>query len=130
MSAQDNLSSMQFYYTPPKGKQGVHGILAVTGQTERKAPYTGVPSATPEDSKNENIVGRISWHPRTGVVQWVQTEKEHRRKGVATALWKKANDLSEKTGIKAPQHSAHRWNEGDAWAKSVGGRLPQKRSVT
>lgn len=128
--SEGNLSNVQFYYTPPAGKSGSHGLLAVTGQTERKKPYTGVPSMTPEDQKNEKIVGRLSWHPRTGSVQWVETDKEHRRQGVATSLWDRAHDLSDKMGIKPPVHSAYRWNEGDAWAKSVGGHLPARRTVT
>lgn len=121
---------MQFYYDAPKGKHGTHSLMAVTGQTERKKPYTGVPSNAPEDAKSEEIVGRMNWHPKTGVVQWVETNKNYRRLGVATELWNKAHKLSEQTGIKAPEHSAHRWEEGDQWAKAVGGRLPQRRKVT
>jgi GNAT superfamily N-acetyltransferase len=129
MSAR-NLSGVQFHYLHPQGKNGVHELLAVAGQTERKKPYLGTPGMQPEESKGENIVGRMSWHPRTGAVQWVGTDKEYRRLGVATTLWEKAHKLAADTGIKAPEHSAHRWAEGDAWAKSVGGRLPRKRSAT
>jgi hypothetical protein len=32
-------------------------------------------------------------------------------------------------GVKEPKHSRDRTNEGDAWARTVGGALPRRRPV-
>ena len=47
---------------------------------------------------------------------------EFQRQGIATALWNYAVENNLK-----PQHSVDRTNEGDAWAKSLGVRLPKRR---
>ena len=49
----------------------------------------------------------------------VNTHKDFRRKGVATLLYRKALSI----GL-TPRHSDKRSDEGDAWAKSVGGDAP------
>ena len=50
---------------------------------------------------------------------------EHRRKGVATAMWNHALKMAGKINshgerIPYPEHSEHRTPSGDAWAKSTG----------
>lgn len=48
-----------------------------------------------------------------------------RREGIATALWNHAHSA----GLR-PRHSAERTDEGDAWAKAVGGKAPKQDRVT
>ena len=115
-----NLSEVQFKYTAPsrRGFFAYHQIQAIapsSGAKEEKG-YGGGPT--------HNVVGTIQWHPRTGEVNWVRTHQDYRGLGVATTLWEKAKKLSADTGIKEPKHSKHRTEEGEAWAKKVGGALP------
>jgi len=62
----------------------------------------------------------------SGKVQSIQVEPEHRRKGVATAMWEHAQGLAEQGKVPKPKHSSDRSDQGDAWAKSVGGRRPRR----
>jgi hypothetical protein len=43
-------------------------------------------------------------------------------------MWDLANQTAQERGQVGPQHSYERTDLGDAWAKSVGGRLPHNRS--
>ena len=106
-----NLSGVQFQYYPPgKGGDAYHELSAWNK----------------DNPKGEKILGRIQWHPKTGEVNWVRTNENYRGLGVATTLWEKAHKLAADTGIKAPKHSKHRTEHGEAWAKSVGGAMPPR----
>jgi hypothetical protein len=50
----------------------------------------------------------------------VNTTENFKRKGIATLLFRKALSV----GL-TPRHSSDRTEDGDAWAKSVGGYLPK-----
>lgn len=79
------------------------------------------------------VVGEMHWHhtevksePLTqrelpGVIADVGVDKEHRGKGIATSMWNHAHSLDVEP---KPAHSPSRTPEGDAWAKSVGGKRP------
>lgn len=71
-----------------------------------------------------DFMGQLSWHPESGEILSLEVKKEHRRKGVATSLYNFAHQTASKQGLVAPKHSAERTEEGDAWAKSVGDKLP------
>ena len=113
-----NLSGVQFRYTAPsrKGFFAYHQLEAIAPD----APNKNSPSGRAQ------VVGSIQWHPKSGDVNWVRTHQDYRGLGVATTLWEKAKKLSADTGIKEPQHSRHRTDQGDAWAKSVGGKVPRR----
>lgn len=117
-----NLSEVQFRYTSPspRGFFAYHQIQAIAPSSDAKEEkgYGGGPT--------HNVVGTIQWHPRTGEVNWVRTHQDYRGLGVASTLWEKAKKLSADTGIKEPQHSKHRTPEGDVWAQSVGGHMPNR----
>lgn len=69
----------------------------------------------------------LSWHHRTGEIKGVYTAPEYQRQGIASALHQKAQEIAGETrGVPAPRHSSFRTNSGDAWARSVGGRLPRR----
>ena len=114
-SGHKNLSEVQFRYTAPsrKGFFAYHQIQAIAPQAEGPRGK-GI------------VVGTIQWHPKSGDVNWVRTHENYRGLGVATTLWEKANKLSADTGIKAPKHSKHRTEQGESWAKSVGGAMPPR----
>lgn len=71
------------------------------------------------------FVGNMRWSPQQ--VRNVMVNESHQRQGVATAMWNEGHRLaSENARIPQPKHSPDRTNEGDAWARSVGGRLPRR----
>jgi hypothetical protein len=71
------------------------------------------------------FVGNMRWSNKQ--VRNVMVNPEHQRQGVATAMWQEGHRLaSENQRIPAPRHSPDRTSAGDAWAKSVGGRLPRR----
>ena len=73
-----------------------------------------------------NIAGTMTWNHRE--VQSVDVVPDFRRQGVATAMWQEGHRMAgEVKSIPTPKHSSQRTNAGDAWAKSVGGRLPRRQ---
>lgn len=79
------------------------------------------------DDPGHRPIGSISWHHKTGEVRGVYVQKEHQRKGIGTALWHQAGAVAGTTrGVTTPKHSADRTDAGDAWAHSLGGRLPKR----
>lgn len=75
----------------------------------------------------EKTVGQISWSPREdGRIRDVYVQPAFRRQGIATRLFEKAQHLSTQfDDVMSPKHNASRTVSGDAWAKSVGGELPE-----
>jgi hypothetical protein len=74
-------------------------------------------------------VGHLYWHPRTGKIRDVLVQGEHQGKGIATQMYRVAQQTSESTkGVPSPKHSQDRTDAGDAWAKKVGGPRPRRSS--
>lgn len=69
-------------------------------------------------------VGQMAWHPKTHSITGITVDPEEQRQGIATAMWNMGQKMRPK-----PQHSADRTTAGQAWAKSVGGRLPRRKPV-
>jgi len=70
-------------------------------------------------------VGKLRWSATS--VRGIDVPEEHQRQGIATALWEHGQSLAaENPKIPAPKHSSDRTRAGDAWARSVGGRLPRR----
>jgi len=69
-------------------------------------------------------VGHLQWHPE-GEIQDVHVDETHRRKGVATGMLRYAEGL----GVAKPKHSELRSEEGDAWARAVGGHIPELEAL-
>ena len=57
-----------------------------------------------------------------GVCNDVWVANDYRRNGIATAMWAIAEEL---LGIR-PRHSTNRTPEGEAWAQSLGEKLPER----
>jgi len=73
------------------------------------------------------MVGSMDWNKRSKRVMNVSVSTRLRRQGIASNMWDLANQVAKDKGQVGPQHSYDRTDLGDAWAKSVGGRLPQNR---
>ena len=69
-------------------------------------------------------VGEMSWHPKTHEITGISVLPSEQRKGIATAMWHMGQRMRPK-----PVHSADRTRAGEAWARSVGGRLPRRKAV-
>lgn len=90
MSAQDNLSNVQFGHTATDEEHKVHARIG------------------------KKQVGWLDLNKDIGVVNEVHVSPEHQGKGIATGMWKYA----QAAGLN-PNHSDTRSEEGDAWAHSL-----------
>jgi hypothetical protein len=107
MPAEEHLSGLQFEYRKPEG-EGRY-IHQLTARTERGSQ-----------------LGTMLWSNKQ--VLNIGVSADQQRRGVATALWNEGHRLAgEVQRIPQPKHSADRTNAGDAWARSVGGRLPRRK---
>lgn len=80
-----------------------------------------------EAVRDDDVIGRLEWYPKSRTVKDVFVEEPFRRQGVATGLWNEAHRIAKETrGVQPPRHSSQRTNAGTAWAKTVGGRLPKR----
>ena len=70
-------------------------------------------------------VGSLEWSCHSGFVQLVEVREDLRRRGIATELWFRALRASREHSWRAPRHSTQRSPSGDAWARSVGGLVPE-----
>jgi GNAT superfamily N-acetyltransferase len=72
-------------------------------------------------------IGSLDWISTTEgpKVSSVAVSPDHRRQGVASAMYERA---SQHAG-QPLRHAVHRTDEGDAWARSVGGELPARKQA-
>jgi hypothetical protein len=90
-----------------------------------KAKPTHRVTAFVETEGIRRTMGTMLWNSR-GILN-IGVDPEHVRRGVATAMWHEGHRLAEQHGrIPKPKHSPDRTAMGDAWARSVGGRLPRR----
>jgi GNAT superfamily N-acetyltransferase len=77
-------------------------------------------------------LGSLKWDlGADGDIAGLDVRPDARRIGVATALWKAAHALSAQQGWPPPRHTTDRTDDGDSWARAVGGSLPEPdRDVT
>jgi len=80
------------------------------------------------NSEHDNI-GHLQWHKSTGEILDVRVEPEHQRKGIATALHSMAHKVAGEFNVVKPVHSGDRSDQGEEWAKSIGGPLPKRKTV-
>jgi GNAT superfamily N-acetyltransferase len=73
-------------------------------------------------------IGKLEWAEGTGKIQEVFVTKPHRRKGVATAMLTESRKVAKDKGLKVPIHSERRSDAGENWAKSLGEKLPERKS--
>lgn len=70
---------------------------------------------------NNKALGHMTWDK--GVVNAVEVYNTDRwgRKGMATQMWNRAREITPNL-----RHSSNRSDMGNAWAKKVGGELPER----
>lgn len=85
------------------------------------AHYIGV-----NQKDTPGTIATFRWDPQHGMIKHVGVAEAHERRGIATAMYHLAQRLSSQYGVPAPQHSMDRTDEGDAWARKVGGELPER----
>ncbi len=78
-------------------------------------------------NKEGSTIGHVSWSPREdGSITDVFVEASYRRQGIASELFKRATHLSSQfSDVPTPVHNSRRTASGDAWAKAVGGNIPE-----
>ena len=75
-------------------------------------------------------IGMLSWHHKTGEITGIDVSPPYRRQGVATQMLGEARRIAGGTrGVTAPKHSTDRTDAGEAWARSLGERLPKRRVI-
>jgi hypothetical protein len=94
-----NLSDLQFHHEVVNPDKGYHVITA--------------------ENHNRSRVGRLSFTEGTGEISHVEAHPQ--RQGIATAMWEHARSLGHELS-----HSALRTDAGDAWARKVGGYIPDR----
>jgi hypothetical protein len=110
MPAHEKLNGVQFQYDQPDlGESSVtHRVLAFAGPTGSN-------------------VGSMLWNAKG--IRNITVAPDQQRRGVATAMWNEGHRLAaESKSVPQPKHSDDRTKAGDAWARSVGGRLPRRRT--
>lgn len=76
----------------------------------------------PPNQESPSRISEMVWD-KDGTITSMGVHPEHRRKGVASAMWSHAR------GMGVPlRHSSERSDAGDAWARSIGGNLPERTS--
>jgi len=76
-----------------------------------------------------SVGASLYWHPKTGEIANIGVPSDQQRRGVATQMWNEAHRIAGETrGVRPPRHSPDRTAAGDAWARSLGGRLPRRSS--
>ncbi len=102
------------------------GILSVHALTDKMLPvgtlkWAGGPTfAERLDPDNLDDPG-----DPCGMVLAFRVDPNYRRRGIGTFLWKVAGELANTHGWVAPRHNVHRTGSGDAFARSVGGVVPE-----
>jgi len=76
-------------------------------------------------SQHGGQLGSMLWDTRH--IRNIGVASDQQRRGIATAMWHEGHRMAaENRSIPKPKHSADRTAAGEAWARSVGGRLPRR----
>jgi hypothetical protein len=122
-------NASSYGYSKAKKKSKVSKAVKLPDGSWVRLRALRVKSSIPPHAHVENHVGATRKSKRVGtlmqfrddgMVGGVGVEEGLRRKGIATAMWNRA----EKAGWN-PKHSSTRTPDGEAWATTVGGHLPK-----
>ena len=116
MPAHENLSNYQFRLIP----------------AQERSKYARTRHKVVAETNTGNYAGEMEWHSRSdNRISNLVVNEEHRRQGVATGMWNYAHEMAKTTrGVKPPTHSSDRTDEGEAWAKAIGGNVPERTANT
>lgn len=107
MAAKDHIQGEQFKFKYQLN-EGMHTLNTLTPDLKRS-------------------LGWMQWKDDGGELEHIMVNWDERRKGIATTMWNRAHQLAQERGITPPRHSANRTDDGNAWAKAVGGELPRRK---
>ena len=94
-------------------------------QFDYDAPEMGREYHRIRASENGEPRGFMNWDSRG--IRSIEVADDYQRQGIGTAMWNEGHRLAgEQSRVPAPTHSPDRTDAGDAWARSVGGRLPRR----
>jgi hypothetical protein len=110
----------------PKGRMQTWIMMGDQPSGVTSAVVEGLPRANDTDVKMYKGKKNVGVYIGSRTIQHIQTHSEHRRKGIATAMDRLANFANGRDGGQPIGHSKERTSMGDAWAKKVGGALPEK----
>lgn len=90
----------------------------------RFTPGTGEYSGRSTSHRVEAVVGgqsvgHLDWNPHNGMVDMVKTGREHRGKGIATAMWGAAHVHAARHGVIPPKHSDVQFPDGKHWMNTM-----------
>jgi hypothetical protein len=122
-----------FHPATPKSMGGVpHHTVEAWAPEHADSTWAKTPPSERETWEGSDVdpgtrpLSSLAWHHKTGEIRGVYTADEHRRQGLASSLYQEGNRIAGQTrGVPQPKHSPQRTKVGDAWAKSVGGRVPR-----
>lgn len=137
MPADEHLGT-QFVFHPSTHREmgGVpHHTVEVWQQEHAETPWAQAhPTERNQWAGSSGIdpgtqpIGSLSWHHKTGEILGLHTVPEFQRQGVATSMLQESRRIAADTrGVARPRHSDLRTTPGDAWARSLGERLPRRR---
>lgn len=72
----------------------------------------------------QGAVGYIEWDKDDGETEKIYVGEPYRRKGIASHIWEVATDWAKANKQLPPEHSSRRSKEGEAFAQSIGGYIP------
>lgn len=106
MAAKDNLSNYQFQLDPRNSEdEDIGGTAAIHAK----------------DATTGKYAGSLIWRQHGGGVDHVEVWPEHQNKGIATHMWKLAQQAHKDAPFHYSEihHSNFRTVDGDAWAHSL-----------
>lgn len=79
------------------------------------------------DQATAKPLATMAWRKRSGEIHMIAVDESARRQGVATTLLERARQIASETrGVPRPRHSSDRTDAGEAWARSLGERIPKR----
>lgn len=118
MSADEALSPYQFEHA-----------LAKPDTPDEVNIFGNRPSHTVHAYDQGDMIGHLRWNREGGEIDQVHVMPEHRRRGVATALWHEANRIAAEHAVAPPQIGPERTQAGEALARSLGTDVPERKPV-
>lgn len=100
---------------------GDYELRYSTIETGAAKPQHIIEAHAPEGHR----VGFMSWMGSAPhAIERIEVNPSHQRKGLASAMW----NWAQENARPKPKHSRQRTDQGDAWARSVGGPMPRRQA--
>lgn len=110
----NGLKNAEIQFDPSRGNGSNHRLKVTVPHPDSPPPHPKFPN-----NQYNLDVASMSWHPQTGRVEGIRTEKDFQHQGHASALWQHAEKISKEHGLVPPQHSEVQTPEGKAWVEQL-----------